>query len=70
MRKLLLIAVMAFIGIGAMAQSRQDSYNYQRGMEAVQNDKVDEAIEYFNKDLEENPKNGYSYSWLDRKSVV
>lgn len=60
----MLIAVMAFIGIGAMAQSRQDSYNYQRGMEAVQNDKVDEAIEYFNKDLEENPKNGYSYSWL------
>ena len=50
----------------AVAQSvkRPESYNYLRGVEAVQNEKVDEAIEYFNKDIQENPKNGYSFTWL------
>lgn len=54
------------IGISAFAQNvkRPESYNYQRGVEAVQNEKVDEALEYFNKDIQENPKNGYSYSWI------
>ena len=49
-----------------MAQNikRPESYNYQRGVEAVQNEKVDEALEYFNKDIQENPKNGYSFSWI------
>lgn len=46
MKKLLLIAVMAFFGIGAMAQSRPDSYNYKRGLEAVGDQKNDEAIEW------------------------
>lgn len=59
-----MLAVMAFAAVCAMAQSRPDSYNYKRGLEAVENQKLDEAIEYFNKDLEENPKNGYSYSWI------
>ena len=43
---------------------RPESYNYQRGVEAVQNEKVEEALEYFSKDIQENPKNGYSYSWV------
>ena len=43
---------------------RPEYYNYQRGVEAVQNDKVEEALEYFSKDIQENPKNGYSYSWV------
>lgn len=53
-------------GLATMAQNikRPDSYNYQRGVEAVQNENTEEAIEYFNKDLQENPKNGYSYAWI------
>ena len=43
---------------------RPDSYNYQRGIEAMQEEKVDEAIDFFNKDLSDNPKNGYSFSWI------
>ena len=43
---------------------RPESYNYQRGLEAMQEEKIDEAIEFFNKDLQENSKNGYSYSWI------
>lgn len=43
---------------------RPDSYNYQRGLEAMQEEKMQEALDYFNKDLQDNPKNGYSYSWI------
>lgn len=43
---------------------RPESYNYQRGVEAIQNDNLQEALEYFNKDIAENPKNGYSFSWI------
>ena len=50
----------------AMSQNvkRPDSYNYQRGVEAIQNDNPQEALEYLNKDISENPKNGYSFSWI------
>ena len=41
-----------------------ESYNYQRGVEALQKDNKSEALEYLNKDIAENPKNGYSYSWI------
>ena len=48
-----------------MAQNikRPDSYNYQRGVEAMQNGNTEESLEFFKKDLQENPKNGYSYAW-------
>lgn len=38
-----------------------DTYNFKRGAEAVQNEKIEEALEYFNKDIQENPKSGYPY---------
>ena len=43
---------------------RPESYNYQRGIEAVQQEKMGEALEYFNKDIQENPKSGYPYMWV------
>ena len=49
---------------------RPDSYNYQRGVEAFQNDNNQEALDYFNKDLSENPKNGYSFSWIAHLRLV
>lgn len=48
----------------AQKVNRPESYNYQRGLEAMQDEKNDEAIDFFNKDLKENPKNGYSFSWI------
>ena len=66
MRKLFVIVVL-LIGLSqVLAQNikRPESYNYQRGMEAMQEEKVDEALEYFNKDIQENPKNGYSFAWI------
>ena len=66
MNRIIITFVSFLMGISAIAQNvkRPESYNYQRGVEAVQNEKVDEALEYFNKDIQENPKNGYSYSWI------
>lgn len=65
--KQILLLTMLLIGIDQMVGQnvkRPESYNYQRGVEAVQNEKIEEALEYFNKDIQENPKNGYSFSWI------
>lgn len=43
---------------------RPDSYNYTRGVEAVQNNNAEEALEYLNKELEDNPDNGYALAWI------
>ena len=63
----IIITVMLLLGlcqVEAQNIKRPESYNYQRGREAMQEQKYDEAIEYFNKDLKENPKNGYSFIWI------
>ena len=43
---------------------RPDTYNYTRGVEALQNKNVEEAIDFFTKELQENPKNGYAHYWI------
>jgi clan AA aspartic protease (TIGR02281 family) len=43
---------------------RPDSYNYKRGVEALQNNSFDEAIEYLNNEIKENPDNGYALIWI------
>jgi clan AA aspartic protease (TIGR02281 family) len=43
---------------------RPDSYNYNRGVEAIQNNNTEEALEYLNKELDENPNNGYALAWI------
>ena len=52
------------VSVSAQKVKRPESYNYQRGNEAIQKQAWDEAIKYFNLDLQENPKNGYAYSGL------
>lgn len=47
--------------IGTLLFAQDNSYNYQRGLEALQNKNMQEALEYFNKEVEDNPKNGYAY---------
>lgn len=65
-RLLFVLSVMAWsiMWVNAQSVKRPESYNYQRGLEAMQDEKRQEALEFFNKDLKENPKNGYSYSWI------
>ena len=66
MKRLLLISCLLLCTVALVAKDvkRPDGYNYLRGVEAIQNDNVEEALDYFNKDLQENPNNGYSYSWI------
>lgn len=65
-KRFLSIACFMLIGTMIYAQNvkRPESYNYQRGVEAIQNENPQEALEYLNKDVAENPKNGYSFSWI------
>ena len=61
-----LVVLLGTFSIG-YAQSnikRPDTYNYNRGVEAIQNNKTEEALEYLNKELEQNPENGYALAWI------
>ena len=60
---LLLLAVCATI-VCAKEPQRPTSYNYQRGVEAVNNDNDEEGEKYLEKEIAENPKNGYAHAWL------
>ena len=48
----------------AKQPQRPNSYNYQRGVEALVEGEVATGIDYLNKELEENPKNGYAHGWI------
>ena len=43
---------------------RPDSYNYSRGVEAINNNNAEEALDYLNKEINENPDNGYAFAWI------
>lgn len=68
MKKKRLLSTFLYLLFVIVAQAqkvnRPESYNYQRGLEAMQEEKNEEALDYFNKDLQDNPKNGYSLSWI------
>ena len=62
MKKLVLtmmVALMATMGVCAQKVKRPDTYNYNRGMELLDNGELDEGLEYLEKELADNPKNGY-----------
>lgn len=61
---ILIMLLLSICQVEAQNIKRPESYNYQRGIEAMQEEKNEEAIDFFNKDLKENPKNGYSLSWI------
>ena len=56
----LLLSVFAF----CQDVKRPESYNYTRGVEAIQKEQYKEALEYLNKEVAENPKNGYAFVWI------
>lgn len=41
---------------------RPDSYNYSRGVEAINNNNAEEALDYLNKEINEHPDNGYAFA--------
>ena len=53
-----------FIVTPSFAQKALESYNIERGMEAMSDGDYAEAAEYFLAELDENPDNGYAYTML------
>lgn len=43
---------------------RPDSYNYTRGIEAIQNNNAEEALKYLNQEISDHPENGYAFAWV------
>ena len=43
---------------------RPDSYNYTRGIEAIQNNNTEEALKYLNQEISDHPENGYAFAWV------
>lgn len=61
-----LVLLLAF-AMYAKDIKRPNSYNYMRAEEAVNNGNLDEALDYLQKELADNPKNGYAYfrtAWI------
>ena len=57
MRRLFAIIFSFVFALSLMAQNvkRPDSYNYTRGVEALQNENTEEALDYFNKEIHQCP---------------
>ncbi len=65
-QKILLVAaaIMCCTMSFAKTPQRPESYNYQRGIELLNSDQIDEGIKFLEKELDQNPKNGYADAWL------
>ncbi len=67
MKKFIISFVLAAVGaVAGFAQNnikRPDSYNYQSGVEAYSQENYQESLEFFDKELQQNPKNGYAMLW-------
>lgn len=64
MKKLISIVLFAVWCGGVLSGQeikRPESYNYCRGLEAMQGEDVAVALDFFEMDVQDNPKNGYSY---------
>ena len=59
----MMVVLMATMSVCAQKVKRPNTYNYNRGVELVRNEELDEGLKYLEAELEENPKNGYAYSW-------
>ncbi len=62
------IILISFMMMGleghAEKYKRPESYNYQRGLEAFQNQDYGEALDYLSRELQDNPKNGYAHTLI------
>ena len=61
---LLFVYLIALSGCKETVQNAPDRYNYQRALEALENNKMEEAINFCEKDLEENPKDARTLAIL------
>ncbi len=61
-KQILIIGILltAFCGTSAEV-TRPETYNYKRGLEMISDGETEKAMDYFQKDIKENPKSGYPY---------
>lgn len=61
---ILVAAIMGYTATFAKQPQEPTSYNYQRGKELINSGEYEEGISVLQKELSDNPKNGYAYMWL------
>lgn len=61
---IILFITLCSTSVWAQKLNRPDSYNYKRGVEAINNNNPEEALEYLNKEIKEHPDNGYAQTLL------
>ena len=61
-----ILSILVFCSSAMLADNikRPDSYNYTRGVEAINNNNTEEALDYLNKEINEHPDNGYAFAWI------
>ena len=60
-RVLFILAAIILTILTIKAQNKTPSYNFSRALEEAQKGNKQSAMEYFNKEVSDNPKNGYAY---------
>lgn len=61
---LYLISLVTLTGYAKDDIKRPETYNYVRGIEAIQSNNYREGHDYLSKEISDNPKNGYAYCWI------
>lgn len=61
---LLFISLVTLKGYTKDDIKRPETYNFVRGIEAIQSNNYREAYDFLSKEISDNPKNGYSYCWI------
>ena len=60
---LLLVVFVCGMAIAQAGVKRPDSFNYQSGIDAYNAEDFVKSLEFFDKELEQNPTNGYAMVW-------
>lgn len=62
---LLILSLCTYICVIAKNESKlPETYSFTRGLEAVNNGDNEQAMEWFNKEIKDNPGNGYAYLYI------
>lgn len=64
---ILSVITMLWVAVTASAKSttsQPDTYAYTRGVEAYNEEKYQDALDWFNKELSDHPDNGYAYVYI------
>lgn len=60
-----LVLILPSLSVWAKPETkRPNSYAFTRGIEAFNNDDYQEALDWFKKELQDNPNNGYAYHYI------